>query len=460
MDRMETGNRLFSDLYAIEKLYDKETLSTKLIVQDNTDSGYRVFDSCQKFWDYSEIVPEHLRCFSEIIYENAPQTPKIQVGFSSRTRIPKGELVNIIRQLLSGMLEEFRNGYGDCANVPKSLSDLVVMEESGRNTLGVWSYNYHIQPTTFMWLTTKKRKSLPIMSKGGCLEILATLSTPAILILYNVRYLGTAVDIHRDNLFVNKSLIVDYIDNSGPTINNNVKVDCVPSISSRNNILDQEDCPNELYTDSLRDPQSCLESTHECEIQNDINAKSVHGVVCAITIGETDHASQLPNNDPPQVSPENANIGHEATNTYQDTNIDQDIHIEQSNIEIATGDNSMVVSDTKPEKYDKEKETTITASSIFSRENCLQLEEIHHTVCQTVNTILADEKIRHPRSYVSTTNYSNLNHISSCTTINLRQNQDNTYSQTSFPPHMCKSVITRQNVYVVPPDPWLDELER
>ncbi|RGB26439.1 hypothetical protein C1646_770426 [Rhizophagus diaphanus] len=373
MDRMKTGNRLFGDLYAIEKLYDKETLSTKLIVQDNTDSGYRVFDSCQKFWDYSEIVPEHLRCFSEIIYENALQTPKIQVGFSSRTRIPKGELVNIIRQLLSGMLEEFRNGYGDCTNVPKSLSDLVVMEESGRNTLGVWSYNYHIQPTTFYVANHKEAKKFAYnvqrrmprdigysfdpcyLNSIQCVRILRStyLKQPLYKKISPLsRYLGTAVDIHRDNLFVNKSLIVDYIDNSGPTINNNVKVDCVLSISSRNSILDQEDCPNKLYTDSLRDPQSCLESTHECEIQNDINAKSVHGVVCAITIGETDHASQLPNNDPPQVSPENANIGHEATNTYQDTNINQDIHIEQSNIKIATGDNSMVVSDTKPEKRD------------------------------------------------------------------------------------------------------------
>ncbi|RGB23533.1 hypothetical protein C1646_806326 [Rhizophagus diaphanus] len=223
MDRMETGNRLFSDLYAIKKLYDKETLATKLIVQDNTDSGYRVFDSCQKFWDYNEIVPEHLRCFSKIIYENAPQTLKIQVGFSSRSQIPKGELVNIIRQLLSGMLEEFRNGYGDCANIPKSLSNLVVMEESGQNTLGVWSYNYHIQPTTFYVANYKKAKKFAYNVQRRMLRDIGYSFDPCYLnsiqyvrILGSTylkqplhkkisplsRYLETAVDIHRDNLFV------------------------------------------------------------------------------------------------------------------------------------------------------------------------------------------------------------------------------------------------------------------
>lgn len=70
MDCLKTDKWLFSDLYVIEKLYDKKILAMKLMVQDNTNYSYRVFDSCQKFWDYNETVLEHLRCFSEIIYEN------------------------------------------------------------------------------------------------------------------------------------------------------------------------------------------------------------------------------------------------------------------------------------------------------------------------------------------------------------------------------------------------------
>lgn len=94
-------------------------------------------------------MPEHLRCFSETIYGESPQSPKIQVDFSSRSEIPRNEIADILDQILNRMLEEFCASFSDRRDVPKNLKDLVVIEECGRNTLGIWSYIYHIQPVFF-----------------------------------------------------------------------------------------------------------------------------------------------------------------------------------------------------------------------------------------------------------------------------------------------------------------------
>ncbi|GES95853.1 hypothetical protein GLOIN_2v1486654 [Rhizophagus clarus] len=172
MYHIETDKRLFNDLYVVEKLYDKETLSMKLIVQDNTDRGYRVFDSLQEFWDYNEIVPERSR-----------------------------------QLLLSGMLEEICNGYGDSTNVPKSLKNISLS-----------------------------------------------------------RYLRTSVDIHRNDLFVNKSLVIDCVDNLGLALDNNANIDPVPSIPSQSDTSDQKEFPKELYNE-----------THNCDIQSDVETKNSFG---------------------------------------------------------------------------------------------------------------------------------------------------------------------------------------
>lgn len=42
-------NKLYADFYEVEATYDREKLSTMLIVQDNNARGYRVFNSCEDF---------------------------------------------------------------------------------------------------------------------------------------------------------------------------------------------------------------------------------------------------------------------------------------------------------------------------------------------------------------------------------------------------------------------------
>jgi hypothetical protein len=182
-------------------------------------------------------------------------------------------------------------------------------------------------------------------------------------------------------------LVVD-CDSPRPTLDDNAKIDCVPSQSDT---FDQKECPKELYNDTFRDSQSYLKSTHERDMQRDINTKGAHCVICVITFGETDSASQLLNNDALQASPKSANIDHEITNTCQDKDIDQKImHTKQLNMGIATGNISMGVNDIRLEDRIKE---TIAISSVSSREKCL-LEKIHATRCQTVGTLMVEEKIR------------------------------------------------------------------
>ncbi|GES73331.1 hypothetical protein GLOIN_2v1806234 [Rhizophagus clarus] len=138
------------------------------------------------------------------------------------------------------------------------------------------------------------------MSECGCPETLASLSTPSlqcVRILGSTylkqslsplsRYLRTSVDIHRNDLFINKSLVVYCVDNPGPTLDDNVKIDCVSLISSQSDIFDQKECPKELYNE-----------THNCNIQSDAETKGGH----VIGFSETGSPPQLPNNDSLLVS--------------------------------------------------------------------------------------------------------------------------------------------------------------
>jgi hypothetical protein len=56
----------------------------------------------------------------------------LQVDFSSRFEIPRNEIAEILDQILDRMLKEFRASFSGRRDTPKSLKDLVVMEECGQ----------------------------------------------------------------------------------------------------------------------------------------------------------------------------------------------------------------------------------------------------------------------------------------------------------------------------------------
>ncbi|GBC32012.2 hypothetical protein GLOIN_2v1806234 [Rhizophagus irregularis DAOM 181602=DAOM 197198] len=221
---MNNGKHLFRDLYDVEVSLDKDTLSTKIIVQDNVARGYKVFNSREEFWKHNENTPEHLRSFLETVFPHSKQLLKILLSFSSYAKIPKTRIIKILSSVVRAMLEEFRANYGDRTGVPTSLSDLVVMDECGWHPLGYWSYSFHIQPTSFYVPNYSEAKNfadnvrfrLPryisyffdpcYLDPIHCVRILG--STYLKLHLHKKissysRYVGTRTDVHRNDLFVN-----------------------------------------------------------------------------------------------------------------------------------------------------------------------------------------------------------------------------------------------------------------
>ncbi|RGB23037.1 hypothetical protein C1646_677405 [Rhizophagus diaphanus] len=174
-----------------------------------------------------DSLPEHLRCFSEAVFDDLPQSPSVHVKFSSPTPFPGTPLVNILKQILSGMLAEFCASYFDKANAPKDLTDLVVMDECGRDSYGFWTYSFHIQAPSFSFcnydeticFTDKVISRLPKeiglfvvrdpSQQVRFVRILGWSSSGETLhkkLSCYSQFLGTKVDIHRDELFVKKFL--------------------------------------------------------------------------------------------------------------------------------------------------------------------------------------------------------------------------------------------------------------
>lgn len=144
------SSRIINEEISIEEKYDKNMLAgPMLVVKDDIESYYIVYPRRETFWKIYDSLPEHLRCFSEVIFEDLSQCLLIHVKFSSPTPFPGTLLVNILKKILSGMLAEFRASHFDKAKVPMDLTDLVVMDECGRDSYGFWTYYFHIQALSF-----------------------------------------------------------------------------------------------------------------------------------------------------------------------------------------------------------------------------------------------------------------------------------------------------------------------
>ncbi|PKY14758.1 hypothetical protein RhiirB3_508455 [Rhizophagus irregularis] len=162
-----------SHYLSVKDVYDKKELSTKLVVKDHNADMYRVFHSREEFWEFNDGVAEHLRSFSEVVYGDLPQFPRIHVEFGSLHRLPGTKIVSLLKQILDGMLDVFRSKYSGITNVPKLPNDFVVMDEYGQNRHGYWTNDFHIQATSFAFtdyreakeFTRHVRSSLPVEIK-------------------------------------------------------------------------------------------------------------------------------------------------------------------------------------------------------------------------------------------------------------------------------------------------------
>lgn len=204
-----------------------DNLSTKLVIQDHTANGYRVFDSFDEFWDFSDNTLPHLRYFSEVVFEDAPQAPIVHVGISSRSKMPKKKITSTIQSVISGMLEVFQTSYHDTQNVPISPKDLVVMDECGISSHGFWIYSFHILAPSFSFSGYKEASTflddlilrvpkkirhylfLPCSPPIQYIRVLDSTfpdDTRNKKISSYSSSLGTATDMHRSALFVNHFL--------------------------------------------------------------------------------------------------------------------------------------------------------------------------------------------------------------------------------------------------------------
>ncbi|CAB4407997.1 unnamed protein product [Rhizophagus irregularis] len=230
---------------SVEGVYDKEELSTKLVVKDHNADMYRVFYSRKEFWEFHDNVTEHLRSFSEVVYGDLPQFPRIHVEFGSLNRISGTKIVNLLRQVLDGMLEVFRDNYSGITNVPKSPNGFVVMDEYGQNRHGYLTNDFHIQATSFTFtdykeakeFTHRVRSSLPIevgrfisLQYNNPIQLVPILGSTCPKeslhkkVSHFSQFLGTNVNIHKNELFVKKFPDLDYIVHPSPIAESDIQM--------------------------------------------------------------------------------------------------------------------------------------------------------------------------------------------------------------------------------------------
>ncbi|PKY25676.1 hypothetical protein RhiirB3_440708 [Rhizophagus irregularis] len=271
--------------------YLANDLSTKLVVQDHTADSYRVFDSFDEFWDFSDNTPPHLRCFSEVVFEDTPQTPMVHVGISSRSKMPKKKIVGTIESVITSMLEVFHTSYHNTKNVPISPKDLVVMDECGLSSHGFWIYSFHILAPSFSFSGYQEASifldnvALRVPKKiRQYLFLPCSPPTQYIRILDSTfpddarnkkissysRYLGTATDIPRNGLFVNHFP--------------DLKVDSVSQTTSENYCNNISEKTNEpIQADEVDDPQLAVMQQHVLPHQFTHSDSVANGNDCSVS---------------------------------------------------------------------------------------------------------------------------------------------------------------------------------
>ncbi|UZO20440.1 uncharacterized protein OCT59_012864 [Rhizophagus irregularis] len=263
---------------SVEEVYNKEELFTKLVVKDHNADMYRAFHSREEFWKFYDNVTEPLRSFSEVVYGDLPQFPRIHVEFGSLNKLPGTKIVNLLRQILDGMLVVFRIRYSGITNVPKSPKDFVIMDEYGQNRHGYWTNDFHIQATSFTFTDYKEakeftyhvRSSLPVevgrfisLQYNDPIQLVPIFGStcPKESLHKNISrfspFLGTNVDIHKNELFVKKFPDLDCIVPSTPIADRNTKNICDQSTNSVRSIS-----PNTHENTNIKDPHNAV-SYHE-----------------------------------------------------------------------------------------------------------------------------------------------------------------------------------------------------
>jgi hypothetical protein len=155
-----------------------------IIIRDEFNNNYKVFDNWDGFWIYVDSVPINERCFHEVIIGNRPQRIKFDVDVEKLQHLTLSEIETItnleyngdilsdgsakmhliLKYILSVISDQLYIDYFESNNIVISTQSFVILDSSGHtDILGSsdhYKYSYHIILTNYMVANYEEAKHI------------------------------------------------------------------------------------------------------------------------------------------------------------------------------------------------------------------------------------------------------------------------------------------------------------
>jgi hypothetical protein len=155
-----------------------------IIIRDEFNNDYKVFDSWDNFWIFADSIPIQERCFHEVIMGNKPQRIKFDLDVKSadlhklplseietitnheydnefediegigELHEPKAKMYIIIKYILSIILDQLYIDYFDSDNIVLTTQSFIILDSSGYTDISCtpdnYKFSYHIILTNYL----------------------------------------------------------------------------------------------------------------------------------------------------------------------------------------------------------------------------------------------------------------------------------------------------------------------
>ncbi|RIA80257.1 hypothetical protein C1645_745374 [Glomus cerebriforme] len=312
-ERIEYNIRNCDNL--IEDTFDIDKQKMFIVRNDRTKQEH-MFPSYEEFWKINNKLPGHLQCFSEVVHPTSPQRPRIHACYFLPGKLYGTEVVKIIKSILDTMLTVFKNDYGDKRNASKCLNDLVVLDKIGKDKY-YWIYTFDIQSITSFAFGNEQElrdftnKVISRVQHGynyiierpeQYVRILGSYS-PSLPFTKKIsnfgQFVGTATNVHRDDLFVKMYVKDNDEPLSVPPVNETVDIVTQdlkeqskgskivisqdnPSLVSHN--IDNEKGQQESSSKSVENSDQHVTSSQIPLVENSLTCKNSSQIKCRISI--------------------------------------------------------------------------------------------------------------------------------------------------------------------------------
>ena len=151
-------------------------IESNIIIRDEFNNNYKVFDNWDSFWIYSDSVQIQERCFHEVIMGYKPQRIKFDIDVESNklqhlslseietiTNLEydieeihesKSKMYLILKYILSIIIDQLYIDYFESDNLIVTTQSFVVLDSSGYTdilgTLDYYKFSYHIILTKYL----------------------------------------------------------------------------------------------------------------------------------------------------------------------------------------------------------------------------------------------------------------------------------------------------------------------